>query len=291
MFVPSNGRVLHVQWLDDPPENGQLSAVVFLHSLGTDLQLWYGVGKALRARGRASLVGAVDPRIDSGINPPVPLLLCDLPGHGLSEVGATPYGIEALADSLSAMVRSLGLTRVVVCGLSVGGQIAQAWAARHSQQVVAVCLAATAPCIGTPGAWQQRIDNIEKLGLVALADTLVDRWFAPDFCRQHLQRVQEYRDRLGQTSALGYCAMLHALREANLTSQLAEISQPTLVLAGQEDVATPPALVQAMAALIPQSRYHVFPGAGHTLAVERPEEFAQQLWQLLEESKMQRTEE
>lgn len=272
MFVQSKERVHHVRWVGKPAGSEPASAVIFLHSLGADLRLWRGV---------------VDHLLEDSSKGELPaFLLCDLPGHGKSPVGETPYQIESLADSLSELVSSLGLSQVVVCGLSVGGQLAQAWGLRHPEQVRGLCLAATAPLLGSPSVWQQRITQVREDGLAPIVDALLERWFSASYRQRHPDELLIHRNRLLSSSAEGYCAMLEALRDADLTSELAEISQPTLVLAGGADVATPLKVVEALAEKIPNALLHVLPGAGHTLAVEEPAAFAKQLLAFLAQHRL-----
>jgi pimeloyl-ACP methyl ester carboxylesterase len=58
------------------------------------------------------------------------------------------------------------------------------------------------------------------------------------------------------------------------TGTLAAITAPTLVIVGEHDAITPPALSTAMAAAIPHATLAIIGGAGHMTAIEQPEEFA-----------------
>lgn len=263
--ISCHGRDHHIQWSSNRGDSNPRRAVVLLHSLGADLRIWQGVVQQWARLARESRSAC-----------PV-VLSVDLPGHGLSPVGETPYRIEALADSVAALVDTLQLQSVVVCGLSVGGQVAQAWASRNPRQVSALCLAATAPVVGSRGAWQQRIEAVKVGGMTSVADAVISRWFSADFQASHPQVVREHRSRLLSTPAEGYLATLHALRDADLRSCLGKIQQPTLVLAGDQDTATPPALVQQMMETLPRAEFHLLKGAGHTLPIELPAAFAGRL--------------
>jgi 3-oxoadipate enol-lactonase len=74
------------------------------------------------------------------------------------------------------------------------------------------------------------------------------------------------------TSTSGYVGSAAALRDMNLMSLLAQITAPTLLVAGQDDESTPVAGMEAMCRAIPDARLVALPEAAHLLALERPKE-------------------
>ena len=79
-------------------------------------------------------------------------MLCyDKRGHGLSDLGGAPYSIDDHVDDLAGLVDHLGAGKVVLCGLSVGGLIAQGLSAKRPEIVRALILCDTAHKIGTAG--------------------------------------------------------------------------------------------------------------------------------------------
>ena len=77
-----------------------------------------------------------------------------------------------------------------------------------------------------------------------------------------------------QTPAPGYLGCCEAIRELDYSRSLGSIRAPTLVIAGELDQGTPPAMSRAIADAIPGARMAVIPGAAHLSAVEKPAEFA-----------------
>ena len=112
--------------------------VVCIHPLGADLRVFDELAALLL---RAS----------------VGVLRYDLRGHGLSELGAPPKLPDDHAADLSAILDIAGVERAVVCGVSIGGVIAQAFYRRRPEAVERLVLVATGAKIGTRESWDQRI--------------------------------------------------------------------------------------------------------------------------------------
>lgn len=246
-FANINGTILHYRLDGDP--NGP--PLLLLHSLGTDLRLWDDLIPHMKPA----------PRV----------LRFDLRGHGLSP---DPAGDLTLADFSSdavALLDHFGIANATVLGLSIGGLIALDLALRHPARVNALILSDTAAKIGTPELWQTRMDTLRTHGMAHLADTILPRWFAPDFATRHPTEYQGARTLFIRNSVQGYTAACAALRDSDLRSAIHQITAPTLVLCGTEDSATPPAVVQELANALPNARFALIPDAGHTPPVEQPE--------------------
>jgi 3-oxoadipate enol-lactonase / 4-carboxymuconolactone decarboxylase len=231
--------------------------LVFVNGLGTNLHIWDGVLEELPQSWT--------------------VLRYDLRGHGLSEVGVGPHGIPALSADLSELLDRLGIRSVVLCGLSLGGMIAQEFALTEPERVRGVCLCATAPRIGSAETWQQRIDQIEAGGLAAITDVAMGRWFGAPFREREPSVVRGCRGMLERTSHVGYVAAAQALRDADLTARVSAIAAPALVVAGELDVSTPPEQMQALAAALRGARFELLPQTGHLLSVEQPQALARAL--------------
>ncbi|WP_297779610.1 3-oxoadipate enol-lactonase [uncultured Roseovarius sp.] len=223
--------------------------IVFANSLGTDLRIWDTVRSALP--------------------PDTPTLAMDKRGHGLSEHG--PISIETLATDLAALMDHLALSDALLCGVSVGGMIAQSLAHLRPDLVAGLMLCNTGAQIGTAEAWTMRIDTVQTSGIAAMADAILERWFSPDWRAAHPVALSGWRQMLIRTPADGYAATCAAIRDADLTATTARLSLPTLCLAGSEDGATPPPLVEALADLIPGAHFTCLNGVGHLPCIEAPD--------------------
>ncbi len=238
---------LHIQ--SNGPQGAP--AVVFANSLGTDLRLW----------------DAVVPLLPPGLR----LVRYDKRGHGLSDHGGGTRIEDHAADAI-AVIEACGSGPVVFVGLSIGGLIAQVVASQRPDLVRALVLSNTAARLGSPESWQARIDAVTAHGLAPIADAVMERWFAAPFLTS--PACTPWRNMLQRTPVDGYIAACHALATADQSLATAALRLPTLAIAGSEDGATPPDLVQATAALIPGATFHVIPGAGHLPCVETPEAWA-----------------
>lgn len=228
-------------------------AVVFINSLGTDLRLWDGVLAAL---------------------PGLASLCYDKRGHGLSDAGGGPCSIEEHVADLVGLLDHAGIDSAVVCGVSVGGLIAQGLYRSHPDRVVGLLLSNTALRIGDDAGWNGRIAEIEQSGLASLADGILERWFSPDFRQPENAAFAGFRNMLVRQSPAGYADTCAAIRDADFTAAAASIAVPTSCVAGDLDGATPPAMVEALAAAVPGADYRLVEGAGHLPMVEQPAVFA-----------------
>ena len=231
---------------------GQTSGqtVVFANSLGTDLRLWDGLLPLLPAGFR--------------------YVRYDKRGHGLSDLGGGATAAD-LADDAAALIDHLG-GPVIFVGLSIGGLIAQTLAARRPDLLKAMVISNSAAKLGTAETWQARIDAIRAGGLASIADTVMERWFAPAF--RNSPGVTPWRNMMIRTPEEGYIAACQTLAAADQTKATSALCLPTLVIAGEEDGSTPPALVRATADLIPNAEFHIIPGTGHLPCVENPAAYA-----------------
>jgi 3-oxoadipate enol-lactonase len=245
-FVQANGLVIH--YLDQGRRDGP--PLVFINSLGCDLRIWTAVAEIL----------APDFRI----------VAYDKRGHGLSESGPDKNDMADYARDLAALLDRVGVGRVTIVGLSIGGLIAQELYRQRPERVAALVLCDTAAKIGTDESWEQRIAQVERGGIEAIADSVVERWFTTDFRSQRSAELAGMRAMLTRTPKQGYLAACGALKRADLRPYAGRIEAPTLCLVGDEDGSTPVSLVKETAALIPGSRFEVIEGAGHLPNVEKP---------------------
>ncbi len=249
-FLSTGDVVIHFE--HHKVDGGPL--VVFVNSLGTDLRIWDEV--CYHLGGMWSV------------------LRYDKRGHGLSGVGRAPYAIDDHVDDLVRLVDHVGATEVVICGLSVGGLIAQGFCARGACRVRALILSNTAHRIGTAESWNGRIEAVRSRGIEFIADAVLEKWFTPEFRSFRAAELAGCRAMLTRQPSEGYIGTCVAIRDADHSVLVRSITVPTLCLAGDHDGATPPDLVRSMAELIPGARFEVLAGAGHIPCVEQPGLFA-----------------
>ena len=250
-FVRINDVTIAYDVMTRDPANPVL---VFVNSLGTDSRIWH----------------LVLPKLCEDFT----ILTYDKRGHGLSDLGDVPYSLDDHVADLIGLLDHLEFSQVIVCGLSVGGMIAQGLYAQRPDLVKALVLSDTAHKIGTAEMWNKRIAAVEAGGIGGLLDEIMMRWFTPSFRQQGNAAYQAYCNMLVRQPAKGYAGTCAALRDADLTEAASRIAVPVLCIVGAEDGSTPPELVRSLADIIPGARYEVIEGAAHIPCAETPAAFA-----------------
>jgi 3-oxoadipate enol-lactonase len=247
-FIEINGVTLHYQLIGGPADK---PVIVFANSLGTDFRIWRDV--IIRLAGD------------------FPIVTYDKRGHGLSDVGDAPYSIEDHVDDLAGLLDHLKVKSAIICGLSVGGLIAQGLYAKRPDLVRALALCDTAHKIGTTDSWNARIATVESKGIEVLVEPVMRLWFTSAFHKDRKDELTGYGNMLMRQPVAGYTGTCAALRDADYTQAAKAIAVPTLCVVGDQDGSTPPDLVRSTADLIPGSRFEVIADAGHIPCVEQPE--------------------
>jgi 3-oxoadipate enol-lactonase len=253
MLIDLGGRRIYYDLMG--PENGQV--VCFTHSLASDGGMW---------------AEQVPPLLAAGYR----LLRLDMRGHGGSDPVAGDYTMAQLADDVAASLDFLGLSRVQLIGLSIGGMIGQAFALAHGQRLISAMLCDTSPqtMAGAQDAWAPRIAAVKKANSVApLADATMERWFTDAYKPSNPGRWKQIHATIGGTTAAGYLGCAGAILDFDFVPKLPSVKVPTLVVCGAHDEGTPPAGNKRIAELVPGARYEEIPNARHFPNVEQSETF------------------
>lgn len=251
-FLKVDDAVLHYQIIGGPEG---APALVFANALGTDFRIWRDV--IVRLAGKFTI------------------LTYDKRGHGLSQTGEGAVTIARHAEDLAAIMDHLELGQAMICGLSVGGLIAQQLYADRRDLVSSLILCDTAAKIGDDDLWNARISAIEADGLGSLLDPIMTRWFSDAFRQGRPDELAGYAVMLERQSPRGYIATCEALRDADLRERARQIAVPTLCVVGDQDGSTPVDTVTELAKSIPGARLEIIKGAGHIPCVEAPDILAE----------------
>jgi 3-oxoadipate enol-lactonase/4-carboxymuconolactone decarboxylase len=226
--------------------------VVLSGSLGSDLRMW-------------------DPQVDSLVAAGFRVIRYDHRGHGESPAPDGPYSLEDLATDALRMLDHLGLRRVSWVGLSLGGMVGM-WLAQHEpSRVERLVLCCTSAALGPASMWQERASVARTQGMAALAEPVVARWVTPAASPELVKWLQEM---VASHSPEGYASCCTAIETMSIEDDLPSITAPTLVIAGEDDPATPPDHAQRIAAAVPDARLEIVSGAAHLGNVEKPSVFA-----------------
>jgi 3-oxoadipate enol-lactonase len=206
------------------------------------------------------------------------VLLPALPGFGWS----TPAGpgIEDYADRMAAFLPALsprGRPDVIANGF--GGFVALAMAARHGDRIGKLVLCDTAAAFPESGRapFRGMAAAVEKGGMSAIVDTAVKRIFTPAYLEEHPGAADERREVLLRADPLHFAAACRALAVVDLRPLLPRIANPTLVVVGTLDSATPPELSRELAAGIRGATLREIPDCGHCPPLQEPQKFLAQV--------------
>jgi pimeloyl-[acyl-carrier protein] methyl ester esterase len=211
----------------------------------------------------------------------------DLPGHGAS---ASPdaFTLDAVVERLDAHFTQ----PVAVLGWSLGGMLAQHWAAREPQKVERLVLVASTPCFSEREDWpfgmgsatlQQFAAELEQNHAVTLRRFLALQVRGSEHERELLASLRARLFSRGEPGMAALRGGLEILRDADLRSRAASLTQPALLIAGERDKLTPPEASHYLAQAMPEARAVVIEGAAHAPFLSHPELFLERLKRFLHE--------
>ncbi|MEW2623281.1 3-oxoadipate enol-lactonase [Streptomyces sp. NPDC048106] len=221
-------------------------------SLGTSLAVWDPQLAAL-ARGHR-------------------VLRWDLPGHGASGTGMLPTDGSATVADLAALVLRLaddqGWERFGYAGISLGGAVGLYLGAHHPERLTSLAVVCSSARFGESSVWHERAALVRAEGTGPVAATATDRWFTRGLAGH--PSALALLDDLRAADPAGYAACCDALASYDLRAELPKITVPTLVVAGRDDPATPPAHAREIADGVPGASLLEVADAAHLAGVERP---------------------
>lgn len=255
-FVRANGQELYYEI------HGSGPPLVLVMGIGYDASLW-----------KLAQVGALAEHFT--------VVIFDNRDAGRSTRATEPYTTADMADDVAALLDGLGLARVSVLGLSMGGLIAQELALRHPERVDRLVLAG----VGASPA-RSAFDPIGVWSWVKSHDAGGETFAGEQLVWLFSSRFLRDRAAVAQTLALlasnphpvepaAYARQAAAYQGHDALERLGGIGAPTLVVVGAQDLLTPPWVAEEVARVIPGARFEVIEGDGasHLAALERPDEF------------------
>lgn len=242
-----------------PAASPDAPRVALVHSLALDHGFWDGVARSVSGR--------------------LSLLALDCRGHGASARAPGPYDAALMADDLASALDDAGWDRALVAGCSMGGCVAIAFASRHPDRTAGLLAIDTTAWYGpdAPTAWAARAERARQGGMAALLPFQRDRWFSAGFRAAHPDVEAHHEAVFLANDTACYAAACAMLGATDLRAAAQDIRAPTAVVVGEEDHATPPAMADELAALIPGATLTVLRGARHLTPIERPAEIAEAL--------------
>ncbi len=200
------------------------------------------------------------------------VFLPDLPGFGGS--AAVGPDLRMVADRIAVAMQEAA-TPAVLLGNGYGSFVALMVALRNPSLVDRLVLAGSGPAFSEAGraAFRGMAAAAGAKGLEAVADTAMRRLFAPEFQAANPALLAERRARFLATDPAVFLGACETLAGLDLRDQVAALHVPALVLAGEGDEATPPAMARELASLLPDARFVLLPGLAHVPQLQDTEAF------------------
>jgi pimeloyl-ACP methyl ester carboxylesterase len=234
---------------------GEGRDLVILHSLLADRHAFDPVLLALAAKHRVTLINL--PGFHG--SQPAPLALMD------AYVAAIEDGFDEFGIGEEA----------VLIGNGFGGTVALAFGIAHPERLSKLIVSDAAACFPPEGrqAFAAMAQKVADSGLAAVAEIAARRVHSPAYLKAHPEAVETRKQVLLGIDPKAFQAACKILQETDLTPLLHHLRVPTLVVCGELDQATPPALNRAIVEKVAGSRYVELPGCGHCPPLEQPDEF------------------
>jgi 3-oxoadipate enol-lactonase len=216
------------------------------------------------------------------------VIVPDLAGHGLSAtVGAVTTVADLTRDAI-ALLDHLGVDAAAVCGLSLGGMIAQQAALDFPDRVQRLVVANSRATFATPEA----AAAVESwIGLFSQPQGPLTRFKATwpamlnEPFRQSVAGVATFESWCRMAARADGASLINValgMREFDVRARLAQIRQPTLVIAGEQDKLFPPEVAREVSDGIGDARLQIVPGASHISSLDSADQFNDLLLRFLE---------
>ena len=234
-------------------QRGAGNELLLVHSLLTELTVFDAVLPALAGKRRVTRI--------------------NLPGFGASSAVA----LDTVADHAEHVARVMQLLRLppstAVFGNGFGAFVALELALRHGARFERLIVADALTAFPEPARapFRAMAERVRAGGMPAVLDAAIARMFPPAFSQQNPEVVAQRKAALGAVDPACFARACRALAQLDLTQELRKIRNLTLVLCGELDQTTPPALARALAQGIPGAQYAQIPGSGHCPMLEQPE--------------------
>ncbi|HEU4331253.1 MAG TPA: 4-carboxymuconolactone decarboxylase [Lapillicoccus sp.] len=263
-------RVVGTQLSDPGPPGRRKPLLVLGPSLGTSVSALWSPCVATLAD-RFHLVG------------------WDLPGHGASPAvtGSSLDFVDlsaAVLDLVDAVQEERGEQpgSFRYAGDSAGGGVGLQLLVDAPDRVAAAVIISSSAAFGAMPGWTDRAAAARASGTPSLVQLSLERWFPDGFVEQEPDRVSALLHSLRETDDESYAQICEALSRFDVRERLGAIRAPVLAVAGSEDVATPPPLLEEIADGIPGARLVVLDGVAHLPPAEVPSVVVKLLAQHLE---------
>jgi 3-oxoadipate enol-lactonase len=244
--VATNRGELSIESIGDGPD------LVLLHSLLTDRDAFDPIVRLLSDRWRLTKVG--------------------LPGFAGSN--RCEPKIDAFADSIGALIETMGLdpATTTLIGNGFGGFVALGTAIRHGGLFHRLVLIGCGTGFSPEAAkvFDTMTSKVAEGGMASIVDIALGRIFTATYLADHPEEAEERRQVLLKTDPESFVIAAHALQSVDYSAEVVNVHNPTLIVVGSEDQATPPAMGEDLARRMPAATFRLLPGLAHAPQLQDP---------------------
>jgi 3-oxoadipate enol-lactonase len=238
-------------------DQGEGLPIIFLHAFPLNRTMWAEQEKAFSSQFRVVTI--------------------DLRGHGESDAPLWRYTLDQAADDVIGLLDHLSIRQAVFVGLSMGGYILFALYRKYADRVKGLVFADTRAQADTAEGKEARFQMAQtayKNGSSAIADLMIQKLLSPATVQTKPELVRRVRKMIEGNQISGIAGDLMAMAERpDSVTLLKEITCPTQIIVGEQDLPTPPADAKLMADHIPGACLTIIPRAAHLSNLEQPDLF------------------
>jgi 3-oxoadipate enol-lactonase len=242
--------VQRLNWVQTGADHAE--TVVLIHPVGYDLTYW-------------------DRQIEC-LQGDYNVVAFDLPGHGRSPGEPQDWTFDKAAAMVADLIGGVSIKPVHLVGISFGGMIAQATVLARPDLIRSLTLIGTACTFPeeTRKGMRARAQAVRTGGMAAVLVSSLERWFTP----KTRMRRPDIVDRVSKTILADdpaiHAAIWEMISDFDVHDRLVEVACPSLVIVGERDPSTPPAMASVLINAIRGAKMVVIPDASHIVTVEDP---------------------
>lgn len=240
-------------------EHGKGIPLVLLHGFPLNRTIWNPIIPLLKDKAR--------------------LILPDLRGYGQSPDGDEIHSMRILAMDVAEMLDRMNIDKAIVCGHSMGGYAALAFAYAYPSRLSGLALVASQAEADTPERRQARYitaREVRRRGIKYIADGMPSKLTQDEAIQKLLQEI------IASCPVKSVEFSLKGMAERpDASDWLGKIKVPLVAIAGQDDQLIPLERSHTLARLVNKGWVVEVPGAGHVPMMEKPDIVAQALAQLI----------
>jgi len=240
---------------DDAAEG---EAIVFLHGFPFNRSMWRGQIEFLTAHGYRCIAP-------------------DLRGLGENKSANEINTMADMARDVASLMDELRIDRAIICGLSMGCYVAFEFIRLFPARVRALVLAggrAEGPDKAEKQSLKQQAKRVLEKGFAPSVDNIIQSLLAPRTLSDKPDVVARVRQMVKSTDPRGAAAAQRGMaKRRDYSTDLAQISVPTLIVAGRDDGVRKPFDAETIHRGVSESRLETISNAGHLMNMEQPEIF------------------